>query len=59
MDVFDAVVSRRCYKEACALDMAVAILQEDSGKHFDPDVVRAFMDALPDVLESYPALTTA
>ena len=42
VDVFDAVVSRRCYKEACSLDTALAILQEDSGKHFDPDIVDVF-----------------
>lgn len=59
VDVFDAVVSRRCYKEACSLDTALAILQEDSGKHFDPDVVRAFMSVLPEVLKSYPALKAA
>jgi HD-GYP domain-containing protein (c-di-GMP phosphodiesterase class II) len=59
MDVFDAVVSRRCYKEACSLDTALAILQEDSGKHFDPDAVRAFISALPEVLKSYPALKAA
>ena len=56
VDVFDAVVSRRCYKDACTLNTALAILQEDSGKHFDPDVVRAFMSVLPEVLKSYPTL---
>lgn len=59
VDVFDAVVSRRCYKDACSLDTALAILQEDSGKHFDPEVVRAFMTALPEVLKSYPTLKAA
>jgi hypothetical protein len=56
LDVFDAVVSRRCYKKACSLDTALAILDEDSGKHFDPDVVRAFMSVLPENLKSYPTL---
>jgi hypothetical protein len=59
VDVFDAVVSRRCYKEACSLDTALAILDEDSGKHFDPDVVRAFVSALPEILKSYPGLKAA
>jgi hypothetical protein len=59
-DVFDAVVSRRCYKEACSLDMALGILDEDSGKHFDPEVVKAFLAVLDRVLEtSYPNLKTA
>jgi GAF domain-containing protein len=55
-DVFDAVVSRRCYKEACSLDVAMSILDEDSGKHFDPVVVEAFLAVLDQVLESYPNL---
>jgi hypothetical protein len=59
VDVFDAVVSRRCYKAACTLDTALVILQEDSEKHFDPDVVRAFMSVLPGVLKSYPTLKAA
>ena len=55
-DVFDAVVSQRCYKEACSLDVAMSILDEDSGKHFDPVVVEAFLAVLDQVLESYPNL---
>lgn len=58
-DVFDAVVSKRCYKAACTLDIALGILDEDSGKHFDPDLVRAFHSVLDDVLESYPTLRIA
>jgi len=56
-DVFDAVVSKRCYKEACSLPVALDILDKDSGQHFDPAVVKAFLERLDDVLESYPALT--
>jgi len=58
-DVFDAVVSRRCYKEACSLDVALDILQKDTEKHFDPDLVKVFLDALDDVLVSYPTLQAA
>lgn len=58
-DVFDAVVSRRCYKAACSLDVAMSILEEDSGKHFDPAVVKAFQAALDGILESYPKLKAA
>ena len=58
-DVFDAVVSRRCYKAACSLDVALNILEEDTGKHFDPAVVKAFMSVLDKVLESYPSLKAA
>lgn len=59
VDVFDAVVSRRCYKEACSLSMALAILNQDSGKHFDPDAVRSFLRVLNEVLKSYPGLAAA
>jgi putative two-component system response regulator len=55
-DVFDAVVSRRCYKEACSLDVALDILNKDSGKHFDPEVVAAFQAVLGQVLDVYPEL---
>ena len=58
-DVFDAVVSKRCYKEACTLDVALDILNQDTGKHFDPRVVEAFLGILDEALESYPALQAA
>jgi len=53
-DVFDAVVSRRCYKNACSLDVALDILQRDSGVHFDADAVKAFFEVLDDILAFYP-----
>lgn len=55
-DVFDAVVSHRCYKGACSLDVALDILDKDRGKHFEPVVVDAFLDVLDDVVEGYPTL---
>jgi putative two-component system response regulator len=42
-DVFDAVISRRHYKEAMPIDEVVKIISEGRGKHFDPDIVDAFM----------------
>lgn len=41
-DVYDALVSKRVYKEAFTHDIARSIIVDDSGKHFDPDVVDAF-----------------
>jgi len=58
-DVFDAIVSKRCYKEACSLDVALDIIEKDSGHHFDPRVAEAFLAILDSVLEVYPALATA
>ena len=46
-DVFDALVSRRSYKEGFPVDKAFSIIQEESGTHFDPDVVQAFLDCRP------------
>jgi putative two-component system response regulator len=42
-DVYDAITTKRVYKEAIAHKEAVRIIQADSGKHFDPDVVKAFL----------------
>ncbi|MBP5695681.1 MAG: HD domain-containing protein [Treponema sp.] len=53
-DVFDALLSKRSYKEAYSFDKAVSILKNESGSHFDPLVVAAFLNAadfLRDALE--------
>lgn len=41
-DVYDALVSKRCYKSAMPVEKACAIIREESGTHFDPRVVEAF-----------------
>lgn len=56
-DVFDALLSERPYKPAFELDMALSILREGNGTHFDPAVVRAFEDRLPSLLEIRHHLT--
>jgi HD-GYP domain-containing protein (c-di-GMP phosphodiesterase class II) len=48
-DVFDALVSRRSYKEPFSVDKALDIIREDAGTHFDPDVARAFINAQDEV----------
>lgn len=42
-DVFDALVSDRVYKKAFPFEKAMSIIKEESGTHFDPDIVKAFM----------------
>ncbi len=42
-DVFDALVSERPYKKAFSVDDALRIISEESGTHFDPEVVDAFL----------------
>lgn len=41
-DVFDALVSKRCYKEAMPVDQAFAIIEESGGSHFDPKLAALF-----------------
>jgi HD-GYP domain-containing protein (c-di-GMP phosphodiesterase class II) len=52
-DVFDALVTRRCYKEPYPLDVSLDILRKEDGRHFDPKVSRAFFAALDDVVQFY------
>lgn len=42
-DVFDALVSKRSYKDGFPVDKALRIIREGSGTHFDPRIVEAFM----------------
>lgn len=42
-DVYDALISRRAYKESLSHVEAVEIIKTASGQHFDPDVVQAFV----------------
>ena len=50
-DVYDALTSKRCYKEAFPHDHARSIIQKESGAHFDPRVVAAFLAAEEDFLQ--------
>jgi putative two-component system response regulator len=50
-DVFDALTSGRPYKSAWGLDQALDTLRNERGRHFDPQLVDAFFDALPEILE--------
>ena len=43
-DVFDALVSERCYKKAMPPEKAFEIIREEAGTHFDPQLVRVFLD---------------
>jgi hypothetical protein len=41
-DVFDALTSDRVYRKAISAEEASAIIEQESGSHFDPAVVAAF-----------------
>jgi HD-GYP domain-containing protein (c-di-GMP phosphodiesterase class II) len=56
-DVYDALCSKRVYKEAWDKEKALQIIREESGKHFDPELVEIFFDILDvinSVSERYP-----
>ena len=48
-DVFDALTSKRPYKEAWSLEQAIAYLTKEKGKHFDPELVDAFLTCMDEV----------
>ncbi|SMP64782.1 GAF domain-containing protein [Desulfonatronum zhilinae] len=50
-DVFDALISKRAYKEPWTMGMALDVIREESGRQFDPEVVSAFLSIL-DVIEA-------
>lgn len=52
VDVFDALTSRRPYKEPYSFDEAMAILRRDSGSHFDPAIMTHFETMARDLHQS-------
>ncbi|XPV74778.1 MAG: HD domain-containing phosphohydrolase [Desulfovibrio sp.] len=55
-DVFDALSSRRCYKPEFTDEKCISIIKSDSGTHFDPSVVDAFLkifDVIKAIRERY------
>lgn len=42
-DVYDALISRRVYKEPFSHAQSASIIAQGKGQHFDPDIVDAFM----------------
>lgn len=49
-DVFDALVSPRCYKESFPVSKAFEIIKEESGTHFDPTLAELFINIQDDVV---------
>lgn len=52
-DVFDALVSKRCYKESFDYDKAFQIIEESLGSHFDPELGRLFIECRPELEALY------
>ena len=51
VDVFDALTSVRPYKEAWPVEKAINLIKEESGQHFDPGLVKIFIEKLQDIIE--------
>ncbi len=51
VDVFDALSSKRVYKDAFPLEVALKIMQEGRGTHFDPHLLDLFMQNIPQFLK--------
>ncbi len=49
-DVFDALTTKRPYKEAFVVERSLAIIKGGRGSHFDPDVVDAFLAIQDEIL---------
>ena len=52
-DVFDALVSKRCYKDSFSYDKAFEIIQDSLGTHFDPELGRLFIQCRPELETLY------
>lgn len=48
-DAYDAITSKRVYKDAYPHEKALKILQQDAGTHFDPALVQAFLRVEQDI----------
>ena len=49
VDVYDALLARRSYKEAWTAQQALAEIRQGSGTHFDPKLVVAFLALAPEL----------
>ncbi|MCG7982512.1 MAG: hypothetical protein JAY90_07120 [Candidatus Thiodiazotropha lotti] len=57
-DVYDALISKRIYKEAFSHQRAVEIVSASAGNHLDPDMVEAFLQIEGRCSRSRPNIVT-
>lgn len=51
-DVFDALISKRCYKKPMPIEKAFSVIEESAGSHFDPTLARIFLSIREQVTEA-------
>lgn len=56
-DVFDALTSKRPYKNPMTVEQSIEIIIQDRGKSFDPDVVDAFLQGKNEIMKIYQHLS--
>jgi len=52
-DVFDALTSLRPYKEPWSIEKTINLIQEESSKHFDPEIASAFLKRKDDIITTH------
>lgn len=57
-DVFDALTSKRPYKEEFSFEDSYSMIVEGSGKHFDPDIVSVFVENKEKIYHLYNSFKT-
>jgi len=58
-DVFDALTTKRPYKDPFPVKVAVDIIKKDRGRHFDPDVVDIFLENIDEIVKIKEEVATA
>jgi len=58
VDVYDALLSKRSYKEAWSTERTLAQIESLSGTHFDPDLVTAFLELAPTLAREARSIPT-
>ena len=58
-DVYDALLSKRSYKESWTSEDALAEIARGAGSHFDPELSRAFLELAPQLTHELDAAATA
>lgn len=43
IDIYDALISEKCYKKAYSHEYSVGLMKEEAGKVFDPDILDIFL----------------
>ena len=56
-DVFDALVSKRCYKDSFSYEKAFEIISQSGGSHFDPELTKEFIKCRNELEDLYNRLT--